>query len=312
MKQKYESWLKQTILPAIIVVALLIPLLLLFLFATGYQRSLINLYLLYIILAISFDILFGNTGYVNLSHAAVFGWSSYIFAMLVKNDYNIYASATVAILLSLAMSIAVNAAFFRARAAYYTMITLAFSLLSYYLTYNLDWVTGGWEGISVSLGAMHLQAFYAFLAVTVAAVMTYRLIARSRLGLALRTMRESEEKAEALGLNTYSLKIIALAISSIFPALSGPLFVLYNSYVNPDIAFGLKNIFAPIIMALFGGSGTLAGPILGAIIITTLFEFLFTIQVPIRLTIIGITLIIVGLLMPKGLLGLAYRVKRSS
>lgn len=70
MKQKYESWLKQTILPAIIVVALLILLLLLFLFATGYQRSLINLYLLYIILAISFDILFGNTGYVNLSHAS--------------------------------------------------------------------------------------------------------------------------------------------------------------------------------------------------------------------------------------------------
>jgi len=280
------------------------------LFATGYQRSLLNLYLLWIILAVSFDILRGNTGYVNLAHAAVFGWSSYFFAILVKNGYNIFASMVTATLLSLALAIGVGAPFFRTRGAYYTIITLGFSLLSYSLAYSLDWVTGGWEGISVGLGDMHLPAFYGLFTVTAAAIITSHLIARSRLGLALRTMRENEEAAEALGLDTYSLKLKSFTISSIFPALAGPLYVLYNSYVNPDTVFGLRTIFAPATMALFGGSGTVAGPIIGAIIITTLFEILFTTQLPIRLTIIGVILMIVGLVMPRGLVGIVPRMRR--
>ncbi len=295
------------IIPAAIIGAavLIIPL-----FATGYQRSLINLYLLYVILALSFDILRGNTGYVNLAHTAVFGWSTYFFAILIKGGYNILASMATATLLSLALAVGVGAPFFRTRGAYYTIITLGFSLLSYSLAYSLDWVTGGWEGISVNLGEMHLPAFYGLFTVTTAAVVTSYMIDRSKLGLAFRTMRDSEDAAEALGLDTYSLKLNSLTISSIFPSLAGPLYVLYNSYINPDIVFGLKNIFAPATMALFGGSGTVAGPIIGAIIITTIFEILFTTQLPVRLTIMGAILVVVGLLMPRGLIGLTPRIRR--
>lgn len=274
------------------------------LFATGYQRALMNLYLVFIILALSFDILRGNTGYVNLAHASIFGWSAYVFAILLKNGYNILASTATASLFSLALSLAVGAPFFRTRGAYYTIITLGFSLLSYSLAYSLDWVTGGWEGISVNLGDMHLPAFYSLYILAVATIVTYYAISKSKFGLALKTMREDEEAAESYGLATYSLKLKALAISSIFPAISGPLYVLYTSYVNPDTVFGLKNIFAPATMALFGGSGSVLGPLIGSLVITTAFEILFTTQLPVRLTVIGLILVVVGLFMPRGLVGL--------
>ncbi|MEM1936924.1 MAG: branched-chain amino acid ABC transporter permease [Candidatus Caldarchaeum sp.] len=275
------------------------------LYATGYQRSLMNLYLLYVILATSFDMLRGNTGYVNLGHTAVFGWSAYFFAILVKNGYSLLPSAASAALLSLALGMGVGAAFFKTRGAYYTIITLGFSLLSYSLAYSMDWVTGGWEGISVGLGEMHLTAFYGLFPLASSTLLTSYLVSRSSLGLSLKTMRESEEAAESLGLNTYTLKLKALAVSSVFPAVAGPLYVLYSSYVNPDTVFGLKNIFAPATMALFGGSGTVLGPVMGAILITTAFEILFTSQLPVRLTIIGALLVLVGLFMPRGLVGLA-------
>lgn len=274
------------------------------LYATGYQRSLLNLYLLYVILAISFDILRGNIGYVNLAHAAVFGWSAYFFAILMKNGYSMIPSMATAAILSLSLAMGVGAPFFRTRGAYYTIITLGFSLLSYSLAYSLDWVTGGWEGISVSFGEMHLPAFYGLFTIGASAWVTGYFISRSKLGLSFKTMRESEDAAESLGLNTYVLKLKSLAISSVFPALTGPFYVLYNSYVSPDTVFGLKNIFAPATMALFGGSGTVFGPLVGALIITTSFEILFTTQLPVRLTIIGAILVVVGLFMPKGLVGL--------
>lgn len=280
------------------------------LYATGYVRSLLNLYLLYVILAVSFDIMRGNTGYVNLAHTPVFGWSAYFFAILTKNGYDAVLSMAAAALFSLALAMGVGASFFRTRGAYYTIITLGFSLLSYSLAYSMDWVTGGWQGISVAFGEMHLTAFYGLFTIAAAAVVSSYLISRSRFGLALKTMRESEDAAEMLGLNTYTLKLRALAISSVFPALTGPLYVLYNSYVNPDTVFGLKNIFAPATMALFGGSGTVIGPLVGAVIITTAFEILFTTQLPIRLTVIGAILLAVGLFMPRGLVGLIPTIRR--
>jgi len=274
------------------------------LLATGYQKSLINQYLLFAILALSFDILRGNTGYINLAHSSVFGWSAYFFAMLVKNGHNIYASTVLASFLSLAMSFAIGFPFFRVRGAYYTIITLGFSLLSYSLIYSLDWLTGGWEGITINFGDMYLTAFYILFILIMTTIATYHTISKSSFGLALRTMREDEIAAESYGLNTYNLKLKALTISSIFPAVAGPIYVLYNNHVNPDTLFGLKNIFAPATMTLFGGSGTLVGPLIGSLVINSAYELLFFSQLPIRLTIIGLLLMMVGLFMPTGITGI--------
>ena len=131
----------------------------------------------------------------------------------------------------------------------------------------------------------------------------------SRIGEAFDACRENEELAQAVGINTSKYKIIALVISAMFIGASGGLYAQYLTYISPEI-FGWYYIATPLIMVIIGGAGTIAGPILGAVIFTFVPELLRAIA-DYRLAIFGLIMIVGIIFMPDGIYGVWKKLIRS-
>jgi branched-chain amino acid transport system permease protein len=120
--------------------------------------------------------------------------------------------------------------------------------------------------------------------------------------LALNSIREDEDVSQTFGINPYQYKTLALMLSSVFASFMGAIYMFYITYIIPDMVFGLELIFSPAIMAMLGGTGTLFGPIMGAVFITLLQEILWTRLAYLHLTIYGMIFAMVGLFLPGGIL----------
>jgi branched-chain amino acid transport system permease protein len=146
-----------------------------------------------------------------------------------------------------------------------------------------------------------LPAYYLVLAVAGGTMVLSHFVARSNFGLALFSIREDEEVARAFGVPTTLYKGLALVISSVPASLMGGVYVWNMTYISPPSVFGLEIALSPIVMAMLGGTGIMVGPLVGAVFITLVQEFLWT-QVPyFHLAMYGTVLILLGLFLPGGL-----------
>jgi len=152
-----------------------------------------------------------------------------------------------------------------------------------------------------------VRVYYVILAIFVMALLTAWFIRRSRFGLALQTIGEQEEAATHIGINATLLKTIAFAISAFFMGATGSIMATKLKYIDPRIAFDPLLSFMPVLMAIFGGTGQLYGPVFGAAIFAYLEEILTTKFPYYYMLLFGIILIVVILFLPKGLVGLAEK-----
>jgi branched-chain amino acid transport system permease protein len=127
------------------------------------------------------------------------------------------------------------------------------------------------------------------------------MVSRSRLGLALMSLREDEEVAAVFGVYPLRYKTLALLLSAVPPGLIGGVYTWQLTYINPSIVFGLEIALVPIVMAMLGGVGHVWGPVLGAFFITLVEELLWTKMPYLHLTTYGVILLLVGLYLPGGL-----------
>jgi branched-chain amino acid transport system permease protein len=146
-----------------------------------------------------------------------------------------------------------------------------------------------------------VSTYYLSLAVVVAVLVCSWLIERTRLGLAMRTIREDEEVARDFGVPTLRVKTQALMISSVFPAMMGGLYTWNLNFIDTGQVYGLKIALTPIAMAMLGGSGVLAGPLLGATFLYAAEELIWTHLTHLHGAILGLVIVLVGLFMPGGL-----------
>lgn len=271
----------------------------------------------YIILAESYDIFSGYTGYYNLGHGAFFGLGAYVFGVLVggirggyspvlTNPLPLPVAIVAAVIVAIAFAAAISVPYFRLRGAYFSVASLGLLLLVYYLANNLRVFTGGPEGLHLpGHGEVSsLEAYYLLLPAALAAIVTNYLVSKSRLGLALISIREDEDVASEYGINTYRMKTIALLISAAFTGYAGAAFAHAIGVVNPTGMLGLEIAFAPVVMTLFGGMGSYIGPLIGAVTLTIIHEVLYTQIAYFHLFTYGVLLLIVGLLAPGGVVRL--------
>ena len=264
--------------------------------------------------ASSWNIVAGYAGQFSLAHAAFFGIGGYSSAWLyTRYGVSPWIGMIAGALLSGAIAAGIGAASFRSKLAgpYFAIATLAFAEIVRVLVNGLPWFGQG-SGISIPLAApgwARLQFsdpryFYCiFLAMTVAIMVLNYAIGRSRLGYRLACVRESEAVAESLGINVRREKLIAFALSAALAAPAGTLFVQYLMFVDPGTFFGLTLSISFILPALVGGSGTVFGPICGAILLTFATET-FSHLAPrpgISLFAYGLVLMLCVLLMPRGI-----------
>jgi branched-chain amino acid transport system permease protein len=273
---------------------------------------------LYIILALNYDILGGFLGYMNLGQGAFFGLAAYVTVLLLNSgrlDPLGAADMPGAMLIAVAVTGGVAVVFayplFRLSGAYFAMATFAMVLLIRNLILNLsDW-TGGSYGVYVSpRHYLSLPVAYGLaFGLLLASLALNRALAHSRLGLAVTAIRESELAASTIGLDCFRVKRRALVLSALPSALAGGIFGLQAGYIDVDAALGVDKTLLPVIMALMGGSGRVAGPVVGGLLVRGLDVLLknyLHLAVP-ALAIYGVILLGIGLLLPEGVLNAAGR-----
>jgi len=271
---------------------------------------------LYSILAGSFNLLIGFAGLFALSHAAFFGVGAYATAILATRygvPFPWPLLAGVALTASVGLLIALPA--LRVRDEYLVIVTLALQIIAVAVMTNWTSLTGGTDGIAgvpkVTLAGIRLDTPGQFLPVAVlfAALciwLAWRLAA-SPFGRALRAMRENEAAAQAVGKDVVAMKLIVFAASAGLASIAGALFAHYISFVSAP-SFTIEATIYILAMVILGGTGNLAGSVLGASILVVLPELLKFVDLPpdiadkLRQVLYGLILIVMLRLRPQGLL----------
>lgn len=300
-KKTVNSLLKPQIL---FISLLLLGLGLLPLIGVDWRNYLLQIFILMfmnIILASSYDIVGGYMGYINLGHITFFALGAYGFGIFYNMGVGLVGGLILGVVVVLIFAALIAYPFFRLRGPYFSLAAFGLVKLMEYITMNLGWLTGGSNGIKIDPAERTVPMFYFTLGLVVLTVFVSGWIVRTPLGLAMKSIREDEEVARDFGVPTFSIKIRALMISSVFPALMGGLYLWYLNFINPGAVYGLKLALTPVAMALLGGSGLLIGPVLGATFLYLAEELIWTHIAHLHGAILGLVIVLVGLFMPGGL-----------
>jgi branched-chain amino acid transport system permease protein len=264
------------------------------------SQFLINFFML-AILAESWNIIGGYTGYASFGSAGFFGVGAYTSGVLLTAGKVSFAIALPAAgLVAMAFAALIGTAVLRVKGQYFAIATLGVTEATREIVYNLE-VTGGGGGLNLPMVQSPLLFFYLMLAILVLSVLVCRWISTSRFGYGLAAIREDEDAAAAMGIPTFRYKTAAFALSGALAGLAGGVFAYWSTYIDPNDVFKVSWTIRVIIMAVFGGTGTVLGPVLGAAVLSAIFEgFSAELQTWAELM-NGVVVILVVLLLPRGL-----------
>ncbi len=266
----------------------------------------------FVVLATAWNILGGYTGYVNFGSAAFFALGAYATVFLHKL-YPLPIPLLIAIggIVSGIVGLGMGYLTLRLRGAFFAIATLALAVVLQTLVVNWDYV-GGSRGAYIIrpneialIGPYIHYLFLLMLALTVIALTTARGIERSQLGYGFATIRDDELAAEACGVPTLRLKLIATTLSGALMGMAGAPFPYYIGYLQPSSAFGLEYAVNSIAMPMIGGTTSWVGPLIGAILLGSLQQIAtVTISSAVNLLIVGLLLVAFVIIAPNGIVGL--------
>jgi branched-chain amino acid transport system permease protein len=266
----------------------------------------------YIVLSTAWNILGGYTGYVNFGIPAFIAVGAYSTVVLHKTTHlPLVAMMVVGGALSALLGVGTGYLTLRLRGTFFSIATLAMAVVMQTLVTNWAFV-GGSRGAYIIrpakvdyLGLDYIQyLFLMMLGLCIVAVATARAVEKSRLGFGFATIRDDEAAAEASGVPTLKLKLIACALSGGFMGMAGAPLPYYVTYLDPASAFSLSYAVNTIAMPLIGGTSSWLGPIIGALLLGTLQQVAtVTISSALSLLIVGVLLVFFVVVAPKGILG---------
>ena len=263
-------------------------------------QFLINLFML-AALAEGWNIIGGFTGYASFGNVAFFGIGAYTTGVLLTVVELPFALALPAAgLVAMVFAGLVGMPILRLKGHYFAIATLGVAETTREVVYNLK-VTGGGTGLTMPITKSALPFFYLMLGILLLAALVNWWLSASRFGYGLIAIREDEDAAVAMGINAPLYKTIAFAMSGAFAGLVGGVFAYWITFIDPDGVFKVITTIQMIIMAVFGGMGTVVGPLLGALVLTSVSELLSTQLVSLAELFNGLIVILVVLFMPKGL-----------
>jgi len=274
----------------------------------------------YIVLGTAWNILGGYTGYVNFGITAFFAIGAYSSVVLYKLTPWMPLPVMILIGGAIAALVGLGTGYLtlRLRGVFFSIATLALAVVVQTLITNWDFV-GGARGAYVLrpklaplIGGGYIEyLFLVMLGLCVVALATARAIERSALGFGFAAIRDDEAAAEASGVPTLKLKLIATALSGGFMGMAGAPLPYYVTYLDPSSGFSLNYAVNAIAMPLIGGTSSWLGPVIGAVLVGGLQEYLrVTISSAINVLVAGVLMVVFVIVAPQGIVGLFQRKKR--
>ncbi len=275
-------------------------------FVSDYWITLLTLILIFTVYASGWNLFSGLTGYTNFGLAWFIGVSGYVSSLLIA-DYNFFwllAWPIGAFFIGI-ISIGVGYILLRIKGVYFaiSMVALTEGTRELFGTEYLTPITHGGKGVPFVAGIRLPTLYWAILLLAFLTLLICYKIFSSKFGLRLLAIREDEQAAETLGIHTTQDKIIAFTLSAFLVGLAGAIHFTYQNYVDPPFAFNIHLTLTPIVMTLFGGVGTVFGPVIGATLFTFIHEILWSELLLLYMSIFGGILIMLVLFFPQGLLG---------
>lgn len=271
-------------------------------FGTNYAKTFVMQGLMSCVLASSWNLISGYTGYVSFGHAAFFGIGAYATGIAITRYH---VDAPVAIAVAGAASALAGLTFgypaLRLRGPYFAVGMLGVAEAIRVAVTVAEPITGGGKGLVLLPEDVLTEAYYAMFAIAAATVLvTYRVATRP-VGLRLLAIREDEVAAELNGIQVTRLKIGAFAVSALFAGLAGGVYAWHMSYIDPTTVFAGSLTVRAISMAMLGGQGTVFGPVVGGIILSGVSEALWTRFPFIHTALSGVLIVAIVLFLPGGI-----------
>jgi branched-chain amino acid transport system permease protein len=298
--------IRRTALAAGAVAALSAP----FWVANPYHLHILIMAAIFTILALSLNLLLGYTGQLSLGHAAFFGIGAYTSALLaLKLEWSFWIGLVAAAAASGIAGWGIGKLALKLRGAYFVLVTISFAGVISLVSVNWMELTNGPLGLpgvpAPELGPWTLRAKSAYwYLVLAAAALAYFVCARlvaSRIGRALVALRENEPLAESVGIDGTRYLVLAAVISASMAGVAGSLYAHYTRFVSPEV-FLFSYTVTMVIMVIAGGQGTLAGPVVGALIFTVLPEALReAMSWQWQMLTYGVVLVLLVFFLPRGI-----------
>jgi branched-chain amino acid transport system permease protein len=277
----------------------------------GYIMDVLFYVFLYIVLGQAFNILAGLTGLVSLGQAAFFGMGALVSRWLWIAGLPFWGAMVAGGFAALLLSAVIGIPCLRLRGAYFSVGTLALTIISFLVTSNVF--------ISESfLPPAHMVAYsiypryYAGLLLSIAVVILVHRLLGSRMGMGMIAIREDEEAARSIGIPVFRRQFQALIISAFVTGTAGGLYAFYQAALYYHQGFSPLWSFDPILVTFIGGSGTLFGPVLGATFYVVLKEIFALTVGAVHVVVFGIIFMLVVLFFPRGLATIWEKAQRSS
>ena len=283
----------------------------------AYYVNIASQILLFAVFALALNVLVGYAGLVSLGHAGLFAIAGYVCALLLQAGY----PHSIAIMGAIAAGLIAAAVFgvlaLRASGIGFLMITLALGQIIWGIAYRWVSLTQGDNGIKVvsrpqpfGVSLASAPAFYfATLIVFVLAIAAMAMLVHSPFGASLRGSRDQPRRMNALGYNVWLIRFVAFLFSGFWSAVAGLLFVYYNNFISPQAA-NLQGSAEVLLMVISGGSGTLLGPVAGAVIVV-ITKTIVSSWIARWNLVLGLIFVAIISFMPEGLVPGSARLWRS-
>lgn len=281
---------------------------------TDYTLQVMFRICLFAALGLAWNIVGGYAGQLSLGHAAYFGVGAYGLALFAKAGVPPWPALGLAIVVAVIGAALIGLVSFRLRGPYFALCTIAFAEVVRLIAKNLPDVTGGDVGVQVPLLFTHasIQSFYiAGVLLTILAFAFTVWLERAKFGYYLMAIREDEDTALSVGVNTARTKLWSLLISAAITAIGGALYASLFLYIVPDQVLSLEISTEIAIVAMLGGAGSVLGPIVGSVVLESAAEVFKNIFQEAHLLIYGVLIVIVVLFLPEGIVGtISQRMRR--
>ena len=293
---------KYTIIIISFVISIILP------FITGnYSVRFMTDILLFAIMASAWNIIGGYTGYASFGNVVFFGLGAYITAIFMSEELlhlNFFISMLASGILCGIFGFLMGIPILRLKGHYFAIATLGVAEAMKALVQNLD-ITQGNSGmylpiINLSVDASYRFFYFVALGVLIILLVVTYIILKTKLGYGFIAIREDEDAANSMGINTTLFKSISFSISGFFTALAGSIYAYQQGFIKPEPVFDVLVTVKMIVMAVFGGIGSLFGPLIGATIIQVISEILSNYFLVAHALFFGTIIILMILFSPKG------------
>ena len=245
----------------------------------AYYQHLMILVLMWVVIGSGWNVIAGYTGQVSFGDAAFFGTGAYT-AGLLAHHFQISAWWGMAFVGFMAMAVAFPFGWicFRLRGAYFALASLALNEVCRHIATVAEPLTQGMVGLLIMPTFLSkLPYYYIALVLAVFSVVCVQVVMRSRWGYYFLSIREDQDAAESLGIDTHRYKMVSLNIAAFLTGMAGALFMNYMGFIDPEVVFSLHDIsIMAILVGIVGGVGTIFGPVVGAFVMVAVHEFFRT------------------------------------